>query len=352
MTREQKAMAWTIPHLRGLKPYYKAPVDGSPMRLDQNTNLHGQNPALRRVDPTVLSAVDYPSRDADELMQALADWHGLSPDNFLAANGSDEALDILTKTFTDRGDVLATPWPSYSLYPFYATLQELQLVQVPLRGGFRLDVDALLATKAKLTLVASPNNPTGIRYPAGELERLINGSDGIVVIDEAYIEYAGLEHSFMSRIDDYDNLVVMRTFSKAYGLAAMRIGYLAANKDLMARLRLVKPPFNLNLFSERVAAAALDEQEWVDAGVAIVRHERDRLTAALERLGYAVTPSDANFVLVRGHVPPGDIVEGLRRQGILIRHFPGTAGLDDYFRISIGEAQHTDLVIAALEALA
>ncbi len=352
MNRADKALAWTLPHLRGLKPYYKAPIDDKPMRLDQNTNLHGQNPALRRVDPTTLSAVDYPTRDADGLMQALADWHGLSPDNFLAANGSDEALDILTKTFTGRGDVLATPWPSYSLYPFYATLQELRLVQVPLRGGFRLDVDALLATDATMTLVASPNNPTGIRYPAGELERLITQNDGIVVIDEAYIEYAGLQHSFLSRIDDYDNLVVMRTFSKAYGLAALRVGYLAANADLMARLRLVKPPFNLNLFSERVAAAALEEQEWVDAGVAIVRQERERLMAALKRLGYDAIPSDANFILARGPVPPTDVVEGLRGEGILIRHFPGSAGLEAFFRISIGEAEHTDQTIAALEALA
>ncbi len=241
--------------------------------------------------------------------------------------------------------------PSYSLYPFYATLQELRLAQVPLRGGFRLDVEALLATKAQITIVASPNNPTGIRYPIGELERLITESEGIVVIDEAYIEYAGLQHSLLPRIEEYDNLVIMRTFSKAYGLAALRIGYLAANKDLMARLRLVKPPFNLNLYSERVAAAALDEQEWVDAGVSIVGQERERLAAALKRLGYDITPSDANFILARGHRPPAETVEGLRRQGILIRYFPGTAGLDEHFRISIGEPEHTDRTIAALEAL-
>ncbi len=351
MNRADKAMAWTAPHLRGLKPYYKAPIDGDPVRLDQNTNLHGQNPALRKVDAAALSAVDYPSRDADGLMAALAEWHGLAPENFLAANGSDEALDILTKTFAAPGAVLATPWPSYSLYPFYATLQQLRLVQVPLRGGFRLDVDALLATKAAITLVASPNNPTGIRYPAGELERLITGSEGIVVIDEAYIEYAGMQHSFLPRVEDYDNLVIMRTFSKAYGLAALRIGYLAANQELMARLRLVKPPFNLNLFSERVAAAALDEQAWVDDGVAVVRHERERLMSALKRLGYQATPSDANFVLVRGLRPPGDTVAALRALGILVRHFPGTAGLEEHFRISIGEADHTDLTIRALEAL-
>ncbi len=351
MTRKDRAMQWMQPHLRGLKPYYKAPIDGDPLRLDQNTNLHGQNPALTKIDPTTLSAVDYPTRDADGLMDALASWHGLDPDNFLAANGSDEALDILTKTFTGAGQTMASAWPSYSLYPFYATLQDLRFERVPLRGKFQLDVDGLLATQAALTIVATPNNPTGTRFPAGELERLITESPGIVVLDEAYIEYAGLGHSFVSRVEEFDNLVVMRTFSKAYGLAALRIGYLVANTQLMERLRLVKPPFNLNLFSERVAAQALDEQEWVDAGVTAVREERERLDAALRRLGYETYPSEANFILTRSPAPPAEVLAGLRDQGILVRTFPGSPMLEDCVRFSIGEAPHTDRLVAALEAL-
>lgn len=351
MDRQAKALAWTQPHLRGLKPYYKAPIQGEPLRLDQNTNLHGRNPALDKVDPRRLGVVDYPTRDADGLMEALAQWHGLSPDNFLAANGSDEALDILTKTFTGSGDTLATPWPSYSLYPFYATLQDLQLERVPLKRH-QLDVDALLDTQAAMTIIATPNNPTGTRYPTGDLERLITESKGIVVIDEAYIEYAGLEHSWLPRVEDYDNLVVMRTFSKAYGLAALRIGYLAANKDLMQRLRLVKPPFNLNIYSEKVAAAALDEQAWVDDGVKVVREQRDRLNAALQRLGYDTIPSDANFILARSPTPPAEVLAGLQQRGILIRAFPGAPMLDDMVRFSIGEADHMDRLIAALEDLA
>ncbi len=350
MDRKEKALQWTQPHLRGLQPYYKAPIEGNPLRLDQNTNLHGRNPALDRIDPRQLGVVDYPTRDADGLMDALAQWHGLRPENFLAANGSDEALDILTKTFTGQGDTLATPWPSYSLYPFYATLQDLHLQRVPLKRH-QLDVDALLAADAAMTIVATPNNPTGTRAPTGELERLVTESKGIVVLDEAYIEYAGLKHSWLPRIEDHDNLVVMRTFSKAYGLAALRIGYLAANVDLMERLRLVKPPFNLNIYSERVATAALDEQEWIDEGVQVVIEQRERLEAALQRLGYDTVPSDANFILARSPVPPGEVLAGLRRQGILVRSFPGAPMLDDTVRFSIGEPEHMDRLIAALEAL-
>ncbi len=351
MDRKEKALQWTQPHLRGLKPYYKAPIDGDPLRLDQNTNLHGRNPALDAIDPRQLGIVDYPTRDADGLMAALADWHGLSPDNFLAANGSDEALDILTKTFTGRGDTLATPWPSYSLYPFYATLQDLKLERVPLKRH-HIDVDGLLATDAALTIIATPNNPTGVRAANGELERLITESNGIVAIDEAYIEYAGLKHSWLPRVEEHDNLVVMRTFSKAYGLAALRIGYLAANVDLMERLRLVKPPFNLNIYSERVAIAALDEQAWVDDGVRVVVEQRERLEAALKRLGYGTVPSDANFILARSPTPPGDVLAGLRERGILIRTFPGAPMLDDMVRFSIGEPEHMDRLISALEDMA
>lgn len=346
--RARRVEAWTQPHLRALQPYYKAPVRPGMLRLDQNTNLHGRNPAIDRTDPAQVPAVDYPSRDADGLMDALSAWHGLAPDNFLAANGSDEALDILTKTFTAPGDTMATPWPSYSLYPFYATLRDLRLARVPLRGGLRLDVDALLQEKAALTVVASPNNPTGARVPAGELERLVGGSDHVVVIDEAYIEYAGLEHSLVPRVEEHDNLVVMRTFSKAYGLAALRIGYLVANRELMARLRLVKPPFNLNTYSERVATLALDEQEWVDAGVADVRAQREAMAQGLARLGFDVLPSHANFVLTRSPMPPGEVVEGLRRRSILVRHFPGSPMLEDHVRFSVGRQEHTERLLAAL----
>lgn len=346
MTRD--AGAWLRPHLRDLEPYYQAPTEGDPLRLDQNTNLHGRNPALAEVDPTTLSAVDYPTRDAESLLDALAKWHGMSEGNFLAANGSDEALDIAVKAFSGPGDTLATPWPGYSLYPFYAKLHDLRLERVPLRGGWRLDVDGLLSTDARLIVVASPNNPTGNRFPGGELERLVEEADCPVVVDEAYIEYAGLRHSLLPHVEENDNLIVMRTFSKAYGLAALRIGYLAAGRDLMARLRLVKPPFNLNLFSERVAARALAHQEWVDAGVAEVRAERERMAGRLRGAGLDPYPSDANFILCRSDRPPGELVQGLRAAGILARHFPGRPMLEDCIRFTVGRSEHTDRLAAAL----
>ncbi len=350
MNRAERVQDWTRASVRHLKPYYKAPLDGNPLRLDQNTNLLGPNPAIEFVDPTDLDFTLYPTRDGDDLLDALARHHarGLDAQHFTLGNGSDEALDILVKAFAEPGDKLAVTPPSYSLYPFYAALQDLKLTEVPLRGGFRLDVDKLAAEKAKITLIASPNNPTGNRFPAGDLEALLERSGGLVVIDEAYIEYAGLEHSFVPHVESYDNLIVMRTFSKAYGLAGLRIGYLVANHELSARLRVVKPPFNLNGYGEAVAVEALAQQDWLRQTVETVVDERERMTNKLKALGFKVHSSDANFLLTEGPRDPAELHSGLLERGILARTFPGKAGLEGAIRFTVGGPQHTDLLTAAL----
>lgn len=307
MNRDARVAAWTRPELRDMKPYYKAPLEGDPLRLDQNTNLAGPNPAIAKVDAGKLDATQYPGRDADGLLAALSGFHGLPEDHFIAGNGGDELLEILVKAFGEPGTVLAVPAPTYSLYPAIAKGAGLRYKGVPTRGGFsELDVEGLAATRPRMVWVANPNNPTGARYNGGDLERLLDAIDGIVLVDEAYIEYAGLRHSLLPRVEEFDNLVVLRTFSKAYGLAGLRIGYLAANLALAHRLRLAKPPFNVNLYSEAVAVAALDEQEWVDAGVEAVRAERERLADALKGLGFRVHPSEANFLLTEPPIDAGN----------------------------------------------
>ncbi|HUR61233.1 MAG TPA: histidinol-phosphate transaminase [Candidatus Thermoplasmatota archaeon] len=347
--RRSRIDAWVRPPVRSLKPYYKAPEMEGALRLDQNTNLVGANPVLADLRAGD-AETQYPSRDADGLLQALADFHGHSPDNFLAANGGDEALDILVKAFGEAGSTIVTPTPSYSLYPFYPKLAQMRHLEVPLRAGFAsLDVAAILAAKPRIVLLASPNNPTGNRFPADEVQRLIDSVDGVVVVDEAYIEYAGLRHSLLPRIESHDNLVVLRTFSKAYGLAGLRIGVLAANRDLMERLRLVKPPFNLSTFSERAARAALEGQAWVDAGVRMVRGERERMATKLRGLGFRVHPSDANFLLTDPPMDAGELLLALRSRGILARTFPNAPPVRHCIRFTVGRPEHTDQLAAALK---
>jgi histidinol-phosphate aminotransferase len=352
MSRAARVDSWLRPEVKDLKPYYKAPLEGDPLRLDQNTNLAGPNPAIAQVDARRLDAAQYPSRDADGLLAALSGFHGLPAGHFAAGNGGDELLELLVKAFGEPGSVLAVPSPSYSLYPAIAKAAGLRYKAVPTKGGFStLDVDALAATKPRMVWVANPNNPTGARYNGGDLERLLAAVDGVVLVDEAYIEYAGLRHSLLPRVGEFDNLVVLRTFSKAYGLAGLRVGYLAANLDLAARLRLVKPPFNVNVYSEAVAAAALDRQEWVDAGVQAVRAERERMAAGLKRLGFRVHPSEANFLLTDPPVDAGELLLALRKAGILARTFPATPGLERTIRFTVGLAEHTDVLLSALKAI-
>ncbi|MFA5944846.1 MAG: histidinol-phosphate transaminase [Candidatus Thermoplasmatota archaeon] len=350
--RAKRIAGWTRSEVRGLKPYYKAPLDGNPLRLDQNTNLRGPNPAIAAVDARKLDATQYPSRDADDLLEALAQFHNLSADHFTVGNGGDELLELLVKAFGETGSTLAVPAPTYSLYPGIATGAGLRFKPVPTRGGFAtLDVEAIAATKPRMVWVANPNNPTGARYKGDDLEQLLGAIDGVVLVDEAYIEYAGLKNSLLNRVEEFDNLVVLRTFSKAYGLAGLRVGYLAANLDLSARLRLVKPPFNVNVYSEAVAVAALEHQEWVDEGVRTVRAERERLAAGLKSLGFRVHASEANFLLCEPSIDAGELLLALRKAGILARTFPTTAGLERTIRFTIGEPRHTDALMTALRGI-
>ena len=350
--RASRVAGWIRPEVRDLKPYYKAPLEGNPLRLDQNTNLAGPNPAITKVDPKRLDATQYPGRDADHLLAALSEFHGLPEDRFVCGNGGDELLEILVKAFGEPGSVLAVPAPTYSLYPAIAKQAALRYKPVPTKAGFAaLDVDGLAAVKPRMVWVANPNNPTGARYNSGDLERLLSAVDGVVLVDEAYIEYAGLKHSLLPRVDEFDNLVILRTFSKAYGLAGLRIGYLAANAVLADRLRLAKPPFNVNVYSEAVAVAALDEQEWVDAGVKAVRSERERMTAMLKGLGFRVHASEANFLLTDPPVDAGELLLALQRRRILARTFPTTAGLERTIRFTVGGRAETDSLAAALKAI-
>ena len=353
MTADRKARvaSWTRKAVARLKPYYKAPLAGDPLRLDQNTNLFGNNPALAKLRPTDLDLTQYPTRDSDALRLALADFHGLPEDRFVCGNGGDELLDILCKAFGEDGATIATPWPSYSLYPHVAQVAGLRFHPVPTKRGFaQLDVDGMLAAKPRLAVVASPNNPTGTRFATGEIERLAEGLDGVLVVDEAYIEYAGLKHSFLPRLDAFDNVVVLRTFSKAYGLAGLRVGYLAANEELARMLNAAKAPFNVGVLPEALAIAALDEQEWVDAGVKAVRQERDRMAGALAKRGLKVHPSEANFLLTEPPAGASETADLRRRNGILARPFTDAA-LQRCLRFTVGKPEHTDRVLQALEAM-
>lgn len=313
------------------------------IRMDLNMNLLGPNPAVDRfMRSGKYQTHEYPTPDSDELREALAEeWH-LEPGNIVCGNGVDDIIDLTIKAFTVRGDRIVFPSPSFSMYAFWAKVYGCTPVEVPMHPGFTVDVDGLLKEPAKLMLVARPNNPTGNMLPEEDMRRLIEGTKAMVALDEAYIEYSG--GSFMDRLKDYPNLVLFRTFSKAYAIAGLRVGAAAAT-DGIRRLYEVKPPFNLNLVSEKAAIVALKDKAWLKRTVKILVGEREKLAGSLKGLGFLVYPSVTNFLLCKVPMSSKVLCTELAKRGILIKDHGNIPGLEDHVRITAGAPEHNRLFL-------
>lgn len=322
------------------------------LHLEGNTNLLGPNPAVRRMARAFarMEVNQYPSEHSDDLRRALAARHRVRPEQILTGNGSDEVLDIITKAFLNPGDGVAFPFPSFVMYGFYARVNLGRPMPVPLlRPGFTLDVDGLLRTRANLILVASPNNPTGNAFPRAALERLVRRAPGLVVLDEAYAEYAG--QNWIPRLKRFPNLIVMRTFSKAFGLAGLRLGYAVGAPAVMERLYRAKPPYNVTGPGERIAVEALRRPAFVERSVRTIRREGPRLVRGLEELGFECFPTDANFLAARSPLAPRLLCGLLQARGILIKDLSALPGMAGCVRITIGTRAIHARLLRALAAI-
>ncbi len=329
-------------------PTYPGPEPGF-LRMDANTNLIGRNPAVERVARR-MAAIElnqYPSCLSDDLRDAIAREHGLSRDEVVVGDGSDEVLDLLCKAFVNPGDLVACAAPSFVMYAFFGKLHLARVVEVPLRRpGWTLDVDALLGAGPKLVFVASPNNPTGNAVPPGDLERLVRGCPGLVLVDEAYADFCGQD--FARRVREFENLIVSRTFSKSHGLAGLRVGYGLANRRLMARMLPAKTPLTLPAISEAIALEALADKTFMRETVEAVKRERVRLAEGARGLGLRPEPTDANFMIIdlgRASAPARAFLKG---KGILTRDMGDFKGLENYLRVTVGRQEHNDRLIGAL----
>ncbi len=329
-------------------PTYPGPEAGL-LRMDANTNLIGRNPAIDRAAKRVagIDLAQYPTCLSDELRAAIAREHGLEADEVLVGGGSDEVLDVLCRAFLNPGDIVACATPSFVMYAFFGRLHFGKLVEVPLRRpGWELDVEALLAAKAKLTFVASPNNPTGNAVPPADLERLLAESTGLVLVDEAYADFCGQD--FASRIRRFDNLIVSRTFSKSHGLAGLRVGYGVANRLVMGKMVGAKTPLTLSALSEAIALESLADPSFVRETVEGVQKERTRLARQLAELGCRPQKTDANFMLLDLGEPSGPLAAFLRSKGIVTRPMGDVQGLANYLRVTVGRPEHTDRLVALI----
>jgi histidinol-phosphate aminotransferase len=322
------------------------------VKLNTNENPYPPSPTVRRaiVKAATGELRRYPAPNADDFIAAAARAYGFSHRMTLAGNGSDELLAMLFRAVLDRGDKIACAQPTYSLYDALAQIQDARLVKIPLEPGFLPPLTALARERARLTIVCSPNSPCGTAAPREGLDALARAlGPRLLVIDEAYVDFA--EGNALELASRHDNVVVLRTLSKSFSLAGMRLGLAFAQPQIIEQLLKVKDSYNLNGLAIAAGAAALRDLPWMRRNVERVKRTRALTEKRLRRMGFEIPPSQANFVLAR--IPGHDLAPlaaRLRQRGILVRHFPRSVFIDA-LRISIGTPAEMRQLFSALEAL-
>lgn len=334
---------------RSFKKYYSPDLNGE-LRLDTNTNVLGSNPAAERfIREQKLDLNDYPSTYSDGLRNALSELYDLDKENFVVGSGSDEILDISFKTFTEWGDDCLVPYPSYSLYDYFASMNGGKVVTSELTDDFQPDVDDIISSNARIVILSSPNNPTGNSYDKERIERILENFKGIVIVDEAYGEYSSA--SMISRIADFDNLIVLRTFSKAYAMASLRVGYAVTNLDLADMMNSVKIPYSLNSLSEGAAIVAIKDQDFIKKSRDMVLEERPKLASGLSKLGFQPYASDSNFILARSPIDHSILTSSLKDNGILVRDFGNKRRLENCVRFTVGTNDMNGRLLDAIKKI-
>jgi histidinol-phosphate aminotransferase len=335
-------------NIKKLKPYSSARSEFSGVAnvfLDANENAFGS--------PLTKWYNRYPDPLQWELKKKISTIKNSVPENILLGNGSDECIDLLIRAFCDplRDNIIICP-PTYGMYEVYAHINDVQVKEVPLLQNFQLNLEKLEAAideNTKLIFFCSPNNPTGNSLDREDIEMVLNNFDGIVVIDEAYINYSR-HRSFVSELKDYPNLVVMQTFSKAWGLAALRLGMNFASTEIIDILNKIKPPYNINQATQELAMKALDHLEEVNTMIKDTVKEREELVRSLVDLPLVqkVYPSDANFVLAK-MTEATAIYNFLKEKGIIVRNRSNVILCEDCLRITVGTPKENEQLIAALK---
>jgi len=343
--------------VRELRPYSLRP-DRARVKLNQNENpwdtpVKIKQETLRRISDCAWSR--YPNFAPRRLHERLAEFSGWTADGIIAGNGSNELIQALLMVTVGEGKRVLISEPTFALYRQITTVLGGEVISLPLNADLSYDVKALRNAvgdlQPEVTIVCSPNNPTGCVLSDDNLRMVLESANGLVVVDEAYHEFA--EHSVVPLLWQHSNLVVLRTFSKAMAMAALRAGYLLAAPELTREISKAVLPYNLNVISQTAAEVAVEMYE--DELRPLVREiiaERARLYEALSHIN-GLTPlrSRANFILVRSAIDPKQIFEELLNRNILIRDVSGYPMLSEYFRLSVGTPEENDLLLEALREI-
>jgi histidinol-phosphate aminotransferase len=336
-------------NIRDLVPYSSARDEfhgEAKVFLDANENSLG-SPLMKWYNR-------YPDPHQQSLREKISRIKGIAPSHIFLGNGSDEAIDILFRAFCEPrlDNVIVCP-PTYGMYEVSARVNDVEVRKVPLSADFQLDLEALEAAideHTKIIWLCSPNNPTGNSIDRTDIGMVLNNFDGLVVIDEAYVNFSR-RRSFIPDLADYPNLVILQTLSKAWGLAALRIGMAFTSQDIIGVMNRIKPPYNISEASQQLASEALDEVEQVNEMIRVIVDERALLAEQLERIPAVlqVFPSDANFLLVRV-TEARRLYEYLLGKGIVVRDRSTTPGCADCLRITVGTPRENILLLEALTA--
>lgn len=353
------------PRIAALTGYVpgEQPQEAGWTKLNTNENPYPPSPRVREgVERAIDRLRIYPDPLGTSFRRAAAELLGVEPDWILPANGSDEVLTMLMRTFVDAGELVAYPYPSYILYETLADIQGAEHLRLPLQPDWSWDVAGCRGVLAgtKLLFVPNPNSPSGNLWDEATLLSLVP-PHGVLVLDEAYLDFADQPRDLRRLLEgpQGDRLIVTRTLSKSYSLAGLRLGFAVARPGLIAQMRKVKDSYNCDALSLAAGEAAIRDQPWMQANCARIRATRTRLERELQRLGFATVPSQANFVWAT-HPRGGHraIYEALKSRRILVRlmRFPGAFGAAagaeyDGLRITVGTDEEIDHLLSELRQI-
>ena len=342
--------------LRALEGYHSPQIDVK-VRLNTNESPLPPPAAWRDALAAELSRVEwhrYPDRQATELREAIAALHGVAPEMVFAANGSNEVLQTILLTYAGPGRTVATFEPTYQMHAQIARVVGSRVVEGERNADFTLGVDEMRrvvdSAAPHVVFLTSPNNPTGLVEPAERVDELLSIAPGLVVVDEAYAQFA--DWSALELVDESSPLVVTRTFSKTWSMAAVRLGYAIGPAWFVRSLDAVVLPYHLDAAKQIAGRLALRFVDEMDARVRLIVAERERISAAMRAMPIDVTPSGANFVLFRPTMVPGrEVWQALVDRSVLVRDCSGWPRLANCLRVTVGTPEENDVFLAALDEI-
>jgi histidinol-phosphate aminotransferase len=343
-------------NVRAITAYTLNPLE-APVKINQNENPFGMPKAIREeIIQRALSSdwARYPDFVPTRLLEKLSEYTGWPAAGIMAGNGSNEMIQSVVQATIEKGRRVVIPEPTFSVYRQVVNVAGGEVVSVLLNPALQFDLpaihQAITEHEPVLTIICSPNNPTGCTISRADLIGLLQLTKGLVIVDQAYLEIGG--EDFVPLLHEHTNLVILRTFSKAMAMGGLRVGYCLAGPELITEFNKAKMPYSLNIFSMLAAEVTLERQLELAPLVEAMAHERDRLLAGLAEIpGLRPVPSAGNFLVTETSIPPTQLFKQLHEHGFLIRDISKSPLLENYVRISVGTPEENTRLLAALRTI-